>query len=95
MTFPPVIPHCAGSIGPGWLTEHETVRMNLITIVDASIVQENIDWGMLANDIGEAIEKTSVEQHGLTFEDRAIVRVLPQFIAAVTAAQKELIESGE
>jgi hypothetical protein len=64
--------------------------MNLIAFVDARVAQENFDYSMLANDINEAIEKTTVTDHGLCFSDRAIARALPTFLAALLAAEDEL-----
>lgn len=59
VAYPPDIPYCGGIISrsPNFSTEHETITMGLLGIVDAQVAGENIDWGMMANDIGEAIEE--------------------------------------
>lgn len=91
VAFPPGILNCNGIISrsPTFSTEHETATMEFISIVPTVIAQENLDYGMLANDISEAIEKT-IDDHGLSFGDRVIVRALPQFIATLIAEQEEL-----
>ena len=92
----PTTPRCGGIISPyiNVSTEHDPTFMTLICTIDPTLAQENIEYGLMANDIGEAMEKTN-DKHGLSFGDRAIVRALPQFLAAVIKAQTELDREEE
>lgn len=84
-------PICTGVVAPrhGVNTSHYAATMVAISPIPAIVVREHIDYGMLAYDLAEAIEKTNNE-HGLSFSDRAIARVLPTFLASVMVSQQEL-----
>lgn len=82
------IPTCAGVVTNTIRDGHLPDSMQPISRVPASIVDMNIDYGMLAYDIGEAFAKTA-DEHGIDLGDRAIAWNLPKFIAACLTIEEE------
>lgn len=84
-------PVCTGIVIPQHAINaaHYAVTMVAISPIPVILVRKDIDYGMMACDIAEAIDKT-IDEHGLCLSDRAIARNLPAFLASVMVSQQEL-----